>query len=1074
MHAPARPLVCIGHSHTENVAHAASIGGVALDVLNFWHLPDPFVHEHGRMRLAPALRARLIAPVFSLIGGAVHQDVGLVKHPRPFDFVWPGNADLPLDAAAEIIPFDAVHAAILARTQHFRDIMAAVREATDGPVFHMESPPTYEREELPANDPGFYYLFGQDAAFSPAALRFKLWRVHSAIIADHCRAIGIGFFAHPPASVNERGFMREALHGTPAHANAAYGALVLAQMQQAAAACAKMEPPQAEAPLAEAPQPERSVQPAEAGANRGADLHPEADGTVEGWVDSCRDGVVHGWAWWTGQPERKAVVEIVVDGVIVGEGLAANRRADLGELGKGEGLCGFAVALDQDFRSRWTGRPVQAQARVRGGGPIPNGSLRLDGSALGDLSIPVPTLSDVWPPTPWLLQRGGLTGAIDDFGPEQIDGWAQHLARKSARTEIGLWEAGTRIGTLVADCWRKDLEELRQGDGRWGFRVPVPDALRDGRLHSLELRLADGSPALAGLVHVKLPPPTVAAAHTGLVASIEEPGGRRRPDRTADASGAGTVFSIVVNFYNMRREAERTLTSLTRAYQRGIGGLRYEVLCIDNFSDPPLDAAWIESFGPEFRLLRPSRRLASPCAAINEAAAQAAGGHIAVMIDGAHLLTPGLLREAWDAVTEAPEAVVAPRHWFVGGDQRWLATVGYTREQEDMLFDKIAWPADGYQLFSVGGPYWESPKPWFDAMIESNCLFVPAALYRQIGGMDEQFSEPGAGLANLDLFRRASDASTEPVVSIIGEATFHQFHEGTTTNVTIAVKESRVRDYENRYVQIRGKPYPVTPPANIRLRGQVHTAQAVAGWQRPSSPAQIGVTDRIRPGPVSMHFDQMSQLYAQSAYVEAGLHERATWLGQRLGMAPSDALTIKDIVFRQRPERIVAVNLEPGAILLLSDAVALSNLPAARIVAVGESPKHLPDSVRPVVGDPAAPDTLSAVARALDTAERVLVLFAPSPGDLMPLDALRAYAGFVSYRSYLVFVGTSLGQPWLGYSTHRYVKAIQMLLRERPFAIDQECNPHFITTSPMGYLQRIEPFTGPRRTVNADRALAED
>jgi len=231
---PARKLVCIGHSHTEPLAAAATQAGVPLDVLNFWHLPNPFTLEDGQQRLAPALRARLVGPVFSLVGGAVHQDVGLVVHPRPFDFIWPGAPDLPVTEGAEIIPYGAVHAAMALRTQPYLDIMSAVRASAPERVFHMESPPPYEHEELPRDDPGFYHFFGKDAAFSPAWLRYKLWRVHSGIVAAHCRAAGIGFIAHPPESVTPSGFLRAELHGTPAHANAAYGALVLAQMQRAA------------------------------------------------------------------------------------------------------------------------------------------------------------------------------------------------------------------------------------------------------------------------------------------------------------------------------------------------------------------------------------------------------------------------------------------------------------------------------------------------------------------------------------------------------------------------------------------------------------------------------------------------------------------------------------------------------------------------------------------------------------------------------------------------------------------------------------------------------------------------
>ncbi len=1035
MDAVAARLVVIGHSHTENVTAAAASAGVALDVLNFWHLPEPFETEGDKLRLKPALRARLLAPVFSLIGGAVHQDVGLVVHPRPFDFIWPGNPDLPVTEGAEIIPFDAVQAAMLDRTQHFRDIMSAVRAATDGPVFQMESPPTYENEELPHDDAGFFHFFGKDAAFSPAWLRYKLWRVHSAIIAAHCDAEGITFIPHPPESVTPAGFLREAFHGTPAHANQAYGALVLAQMQRAAAGV-RIERQAAEPPaVAIAPPPV-------------ADNRP-----VEGWVDSWDGGVVRGWAWRPDDADAKVIVELVADGVVIGEGIAAARRPDLAHHGKGDGTCGFAVSPAAPLTAD---APVTLEVRARGGAALPNGTLAV---GMADLAAWAGAGADmdVWPPLPWRLAPG-LTGYIEQFGPDRIGGWAQHTDNPSPPVDLQIWEGTSLAGTATANIWRKDLEEGRQGDGRWAVSAPMPAGLQDGRLHTLALCLPGGTPALDHSVIVRFPRVAEGAALPDFVPpdSQEDPPARRLRPLRHDAP-PDVMFSIIVNFYNMRREAGRTLTSLTRAYQRGVGALRYEVLCIDNFSDPPLDRAWIESFGPEFRLVKPSRRLGSPCAAINEAAAQAHGRYVAIMIDGAHVLTPGALREVWDTVTEAPEAVVGLRPWFVGGDQRWLATVGYTRAQEDMLFDKIAWPADGYKLFHVGSPYWESPRPWFDAMIESNCLFVPKHLYRQIGGMDEAFSEAGAGYANLDLFRRAAEASSEPVVALIGEATFHQFHDGTTTNVTLEMKEQRVRAYESRYVEIKGQPYPVTNAVDIRLRGQLRTLQAVSAWQRPSSPARIGATERIRPGSIAQQFDETAQEYLQSVYVENRLHERTTWLGAPLHMAPSDAMAIQEILFRTRPGRIVAVNAAPGVILLLTSLLDMLDLPAARIVVAGGTPVPPSHRVRPIAGEAASPATLAAVEAALDTEEHVLVLFAPAPGELLPFDALRAYAALVTARSYLIFLGTALGQPWLGYSKHFYMTAIRRLLDMEPFAIDHSANPHLVSTSPLGYLQRIEP-----------------
>ena len=1013
-------LVIIGHSHTEPVAAAAAAAGVPLDMLNFWHLPEPFIEADGRLVLKPPLRARLLAPVFSLVGGNVHQDVGLVVHPRRFDFVWPAQPELALEDDAEIIPFDAVHAALSERAGHFLDIMSAVRDATTGPVFHMESPPTYGPEELPRDDAGFYHFFGKDAQFSPPWLRFKLWRVHSDIIAAHCRAIGIQFVAHPAEAVTEAGFLRDEYHGTPAHANAAYGALVLAQMRAVAgvaisAAACEAAPPEAV---------------------------PKANADIEGRVDSCAGGIVRGWAWRPRRPAEKVLVEVVAGEVILGEAVADLGRADLAAGGKGDGTCGFVIDLAFELLPDDGANVVPAIVRVRGGTVLPEGTIQLD-----------PAEDVCLPPLPWKLQ-GPAAGFVEQFGPEHITGWAHLPATPSQPVELEIWEAGIRVGAVVADRWRDDLEESRQGDGRWGFAAPVPDCLRDDHLHRLHLCRPDGTPVLPQIIRLRLPPTPV---HPALPAMNPPPlpsSGRVRPPQPASP---GVVFSVVVNFYNMRREAERTLTSLVRAYQRGIGDLGYEVLCIDNFSDPPLDPGWVAAFGPEFRLIRPTRRCASPCAAINEAAAQARGTHLAVMIDGAHLLTPGALREAWEAVTEAPDAVVALRPWFVGGDQRWLASVGYTRAQEDMLFDKIAWPADGYRLFDVGAPYFESPRPWFDAMIESNCLFVPAALYRDLGGMDERFDEAGAGYANLDLFLRTVTASPEPLVAIVGEATFHQFHDGTTTNVSPETKERRVRAFEARYVELRSQPYPVTSTEDIRLRGQIRTPQAVSCWQRPPFPGKLGATGRIRPGSLHLQFDNAAQDYLQSIYVENGLHHLTTWLGHRLDMAPADAMAIQDIVHRLRPERIVTCNAAPGLLVLLSSILDLIDLPASRIIAAGDGSADLPDRVRRVTGRTAAPATLATIAAELGSEERVLVLFKPDADDLLPGEALRAYADFVTARSYLIFLGTALGQPWLGYSQRWYRTAVQRFLDDAPFSIDETCNPHLISTSPNGYLQRIEP-----------------
>ena len=102
-------------------------------------------------------------------------------------------------------------------------------------------------------------------------------------------------------------------------------------------------------------------------------------------------------------------------------------------------------------------------------------------------------------------------------------------------------------------------------------------------------------------------------------------------------------LSVVVVFYNMRREAGRTLHSLSRAYQQGIDDLDYEVIVVENGSDDDqkLGDELVRSFGAEFRYVDLGAEAdPSPTRALNRGIALASGDALAFMIDGAHVLTP--------------------------------------------------------------------------------------------------------------------------------------------------------------------------------------------------------------------------------------------------------------------------------------------------------------------------------------------------------------------------------------------------------------------------------------------------
>src|SRR4051794_36001026 len=104
--------------------------------------------------------------------------------------------------------------------------------------------------------------------------------------------------------------------------------------------------------------------------------------------------------------------------------------------------------------------------------------------------------------------------------------------------------------------------------------------------------------------------------------------------------------SVVVVTYNIPREAPRTLYSLSADYQRDIAADEYEIIVVDNGSDPPLDADMVRRQVGNFRLIRIDQAPPSPAHAINRGIAEARGDVIGVMIDGARLVTPGLLHFA--------------------------------------------------------------------------------------------------------------------------------------------------------------------------------------------------------------------------------------------------------------------------------------------------------------------------------------------------------------------------------------------------------------------------------------------
>ncbi len=266
------------------------------------------------------------------------------------------------------------------------------------------------------------------------------------------------------------------------------------------------------------------------------------------------------------------------------------------------------------------------------------------------------------------------------------------------------------------------------------------------------------------------------------------------------------LLSILVVFFNMRREAPRTLHSLTQSYQRDLHGLDYEVIAIDNGSSEPLDEELVTSFGEQFRYHRVDFGSVSPSAAINSGAALAKGEYLMICIDGARILSPGILRGTAMATRMHPSPVIATIGWHLGSElQGEAARNGYDRDVEDRLLADCSWEQDGYRLFEISCLAPSSKDGWFLPFEESNCVTISRALFDELGGFDEEFRAPGGGLVNLDYLERACAARSSQLIVLLGEGTFHQFHGGVATNVT--PRDHPWPSFAREYERLRGREF---------------------------------------------------------------------------------------------------------------------------------------------------------------------------------------------------------------------------------------------------------------------------
>ena len=201
-----------------------------------------------------------------------------------------------------------------------------------------------------------------------------------------------------------------------------------------------------------------------------------------------------------------------------------------------------------------------------------------------------------------------------------------------------------------------------------------------------------------------------------------------------------------------------------------------------------------------------ARRRPSPSTG---ASPTARGETVALMIDGAHVLTPGVLHYGMPGCRAYEPASWPPSSGTSGPASRATrCSRATTRRSRTGSSTQIQWPDDGYRLFEIG--HFIGDRDWFDGIVgEQLPLRAPQAARAGRAASTTASRWPGGGYANLDLFERLGPTPGRHAWRrILGEGSFHQFHGGTTTNVAdVDDRRHRVAPTASTSRELRGRPF---------------------------------------------------------------------------------------------------------------------------------------------------------------------------------------------------------------------------------------------------------------------------
>lgn len=191
--------------------------------------------EDLEKRMAHILKREAPDVLLLICMGNEYNSMGMLRHPRRFDFDMPGSG-IPVDPEAELIPFSLMKAQV----QFMADRNALLfwrffnERTPDLPTFVVPPPPPNPSEDHILSYPGAFADRAKEYGISPVGLRRKVWMLYCDVLRETIAGSSSRFFELPDIVFSRGCLAQQFWQSDPTHANEIYGRVILDGLLDAA------------------------------------------------------------------------------------------------------------------------------------------------------------------------------------------------------------------------------------------------------------------------------------------------------------------------------------------------------------------------------------------------------------------------------------------------------------------------------------------------------------------------------------------------------------------------------------------------------------------------------------------------------------------------------------------------------------------------------------------------------------------------------------------------------------------------------------------------------------------------